>query len=157
MRDIATVLRDHPFFADLDDDTVRQLCGCAMNIRPTVGEHLFAEGAPADRFFVLREGRVALQVHVPGGSDVVVDTADAGDVVGWAWLIPPYRWQFDARVVAPCRAVVFDAECLRQRCRADPALGYSLLQRVATVMYAQLSSARLRLADVYEVPRGSRR
>jgi CRP/FNR family transcriptional regulator, cyclic AMP receptor protein len=153
MRDIATVLRDHPFFADLDELTVQQLCGCAMNARHAVGDRLFAEGAPADRFYVLRQGRVALQVHVPGGQDVVVDTADAGDVVGWGWLIPPYRWQFDARVVTPARVVVFDAECLRARCRSDPAIGYSLMQRVATVMYAQLCSARLRLADLYEVPR----
>lgn len=157
MRDIATVLRDHPFFADLDDATVQQLCGCARNAHVNVGEQLFAEGEPADRFYVLREGRVSLQVHVPGGHDIVVDTADAGDVVGWAWLIPPYRWQFDARVIAPARVVEFDADCLRSRCRTDPAIGYALLQRVAGVMYTQLCSARLRLADLYEVPRGTRR
>ena len=99
------------------------------------GQYLFHEGEPADRFFVVRRGRVALDVHVPRAADQVVDTVDEGDVVGWSWLVPPYRWFFDARAVADVSAVAFDATCLRGKCEEDPALGYALMQRVAQVMY----------------------
>ena len=57
---------------------------------------------------------------------VTIDTLHAGDVLGWAWLFPPYRWHFDADALDDIHAVVFDAVCLRAKCAADPALGFDL-------------------------------
>ncbi len=149
MRSIADLLRAHPFFAGLDEGTVDLLQGCAINVHFRAGEHLFHEGEHADRLFVLRAGRVALDVHLPGRGDQVVATVEAGEVVGWSWLVPPYRWFFDARAVTDVSAVSIDATCLRARCEEDPALGYALMQRVAQVMYSRLQSARVRMLDLY--------
>ncbi len=149
MRSLRELLSEHPFFAGLDDDTVSMLVGCSRNVHVRQGEYLFREGEPADRFFVVRRGRVALDVHVPGQVERVVDTVDEGGVVGWSWLVPPYRWFFDARAVQGVSAVVVDASCLREKCDQDPALGYALMQRVAGVMYQRLQSARVRLLDLY--------
>lgn len=149
MRSMQDLLAEHPFFAGLDDSTVSMLVGCAKNVHFRAGEYLFHEGEPADRFFVVRRGRVALDVHVPGQAAKVVDTVDEGDVVGWSWLVPPYRWFFDARAVHEVSAVVVDASCLRSKCDQDPALGYALMQRVTGVMYQRLQSARVRLLDLY--------
>ena len=82
------LLTGHPFFTGLDDSTVAMLVGCAANQHFRPGEYLFHEGEPADRFFVVRRGRVALDVHVPGQAEHVIDTVDEGDVIGWSWLIP---------------------------------------------------------------------
>ena len=149
MRTMQDLLAEHPFFAGLDDSTVSMLVGCAANVHFRAGEYLFHEGDPADRFFVVRRGRVALDVHVPGQAARVVDTLDEGEVVGWSWLVPPYHWFFDARAVQEVSAVVVDASCLRSKCDQDPALGYALMQRVAGVMYQRLQSARVRLLDLY--------
>ncbi len=149
MRSVGDVLTTHPFFAGLDEELVRQLEGCSHNIRVRTGDYLFREGEAADRLFVLRRGRVALDVHVPGRGERIVATVDAGDVVGWSWFVPPYRWFFDARAVADVSAVSVDATCLREKCEADPALGYALMQRVAQVMYERLQSSRVRLLDLY--------
>jgi CRP/FNR family cyclic AMP-dependent transcriptional regulator len=149
MRSLRELLSEHPFFTGLDDDTVSMLVGCSRNVHYREGEYLFREGEPADRFFVVRRGRVALDVHVPGQVERVVDTVDEGGVVGWSWLVPPYRWFFDARAVQGVSAVVVDASCLREKCDQDPALGYALMQRVAGVMYQRLQSARVRLLDLY--------
>lgn len=149
MQSIAELLRAHPFFAGLDEGTVNLLQGCAHNVHYRPGDHLFHEGEAADRLLVIRSGRVALDVHVPGGGGHVVDTVDAGEVVGWSWLVPPYRWFFDARAMAEVSAVSIDATCLRSKCEEDPALGYALMQRVAQVMYHRLQSARVRLLDLY--------
>lgn len=156
MRSIAEELPDHPFFAGLDDEALALLAGCAVNVHFAPGELLFREGDPADRFFVLRRGRVAIEVHAPTGG-IVLDTADDGDVVGWSWLVPPYRWVFDARAVTPTSAVALDAVCLRGKCDGDPALGYALMQRVTGVMYERLQAARVRLLDLYGGPRDRRR
>lgn len=144
---------EHPFFAGLDDSTMSMLVGCAQNVHFRPGEYLFHEGEAANRFFVVRRGRVALDVHVPGRGEQVVDTVDEGDVVGWSWFVPPYRWFFDARAVQDVSAVAVDATCLRDKCDDDPALGYEMMQRVANVMYHRLQSTRVRLLDLYGADR----
>lgn len=151
MESVGELLASHPFFAGIDETAVRRLAGCSHNVHFRPGDHLFHEGEDADRLLVLRRGRVALDVHVPGRGLQVVSTVDGGDVVGWSWLVPPYRWFFDARAVTDVSAVSVDAVCLRAKCDADPALGYSLMQRVAQVMYQRLQASRLRMLDLYGV------
>jgi CRP/FNR family cyclic AMP-dependent transcriptional regulator len=154
MQTVADLLTGHPFFAGLDEELVRTLGRCCRNVRVPAEGYLFHEGEHADQFFVLRSGRVALDVHVPGRVNEVVATVDAGAVVGWSWFVPPYRWFFDARAVTDVSAVSVDASCLRERCAADPALGFLLMERVAQVMYQRLQSTRLQMLDLYEARRG---
>ena len=149
MRTIEQYLPEHPFFAGLDADALAIVSGCATNVIFAPGEFLFRQGQPANQFFMVRRGRVALQIHSPAAGTMVVDTADAGDVVGWSWLVPPYRWIFDARAVEPMGAVAFDGACLRGRCEQDPKLGYELMKAVSQVMLSRLTAARVRLLDVY--------
>ena len=92
MRTMAEILAGYPFFAGLDDEAMALVAGCATNVHLSADEFLFREGEPAERFFLVRQGRVALEVHSPGQGRIVLDTADDGDVVGWSWLVPPYRW-----------------------------------------------------------------
>ncbi|MGA8248129.1 MAG: cyclic nucleotide-binding domain-containing protein [Nocardioides sp.] len=151
MATIAERLTDHPFFAGLPPDSIDLVAGCAKNARFRAGEYLYREGQPADTFFVVRHGRVALEMRTPTGS-TVIDTAEEGEVLGWSWLVPPYRWTFDGRAVDDVRAVCFDGACLRGKCTDDPELGYAFLQRVVGVMSARLHSARVRLLDLYGRP-----
>jgi CRP-like cAMP-binding protein len=148
---ITEYLPSHPFFAGLDESVIALLAGCAVNTHFRPGQHLFREGEPADTFYVVRHGRISLEVHPPAGPSVVVDSAHDDDVVGWSWLVPPYRWLFDARATEETSAIAFDGACLRGKCEADPAIGYALLQRVVQVMSARLQSARVRLLDLYGV------
>lgn len=149
MQTLAELLAEHPFFRALDRPTVAMLEGCARNVHFRPGQLIFREGEPADRLFVIRRGRVALEVHVPGGGDHLIDTVDEGEVLGWSWLVPPYHWLFDARAVDEVSAIAMDALCLRTKCDEDPALGYLLMQQVSQVMYHRLQAARIRLLDVY--------
>jgi CRP-like cAMP-binding protein len=149
MRSIQEYLPDHPFFSGLEPKDLALLAGCATNVSIAAGEYLFRESEPADQFFVVRRGRVALQVHGPAAGTMTVDTADAGDVVGWSWLVPPYHWLFDARAVEPTGAVSFDGVCLREKCEQDPRLGYELMKLISQVMLSRLTAARVRLLDLY--------
>ncbi len=148
MPTIDQYLPDHPFFTGLDAATTDLLAGCAMNVHVRAGEFLFREGEAADHFYVLRHGRIAIEVRTPARG-VVLDTVDDGDVVGWSWMVPPYRWAFDARATQDTSAVAFDAACLRGKCDADPVMGYQLMKRFVPVMNHRLQSARIRLLDLY--------
>jgi CRP/FNR family transcriptional regulator, cyclic AMP receptor protein len=143
------LLGGHPFFAGLSAAAVRLMAGCASNVHFAAGSYIFGEGEAASRFYVIRHGRVALEIHSPVRGPLVIDTMDDGEVLGWSWLIPPYRYFGDARAVTPVSATALDGACLRGKCEADAELGYQLLKRVTAVMYQRLESARVRLLDLY--------
>lgn len=149
MQTIAELLGKHPFFAGLGADAMELVAGCAVNVHFAEGDYIFAAGAPASRFYVIRHGRVALDIYSPGRGRLVIDTMDAGEVLGWSWLVPPYQYFADARAVTPVSATALDGACLRGKCEADAELGYQLLKRVTAVMYQRLQSSRIRLLDLY--------
>jgi CRP-like cAMP-binding protein len=147
-RSIAEVLRDQPFTAGLRPEHLELLAGCAKNVHLAPG-YVHREGDPADLFYLLREGAVALEVHSPARGGLVVQTIHAGEVLGWSWLFAPHRWTFDARVVEPTRAIAFDGACLRGKCDQDHELGYALMRRVAQVFTGRLAATRIQLLDLY--------
>ena len=149
MQTMEEVLGSHPFFAGLNAGAMRLIAGCASNVHFAEGEFLFEEGHEANQFWVIRRGRVAMQLESPGQGAIVTDTMDEGEVVGWSWLVPPYRFFADGRAVTPVSATALDGACLRGKCEADPELGYQLLKRVTSVMYQRLQSTRIRLLDLY--------
>jgi CRP/FNR family transcriptional regulator, cyclic AMP receptor protein len=149
MRTIDTLLQDVPIFDGLSAEELELVAGCASNTRFADGDVLFREGDAADVFYIIRHGRIALETFVPARGAVTIETVDPGEVIGWSWLFPPYRWHFDARALGLVRATVFDAACLRGKCDVDPAFGYQLMSRFAQVLIERLQWTRLRLLDVY--------
>jgi len=141
-----------PFFAGLPPDLLRELCAHGKPVTHAAGERLFADGGVADRFWLLESGTVALDLHVPGRGDQVIETIEAGTVLGWSWLQPPYRWQFGATARGPLTAIVFDAVAVRRRCDDDPVLGYAVLGLFTPVIIERLQAARVRLLDLWDTP-----
>jgi len=152
MRSIDQLVAELPTFAGLEPEQLELIAGCGANRVFEAGEHLAHEGDPADAFYVIRHGRVALEVAAPGRGALMIATLGEGSVVGWSWLFPPHRWSFDARALETTRTVAFDGACLRGKCEADKALGYELMQRFAAVMLDRLQATRLQLLDVYGEP-----
>jgi CRP-like cAMP-binding protein len=149
MKTLEAVLAEHPFFRDLRPADLQLIAGCASNVHFEAGEYVFRAGDPADSFHLIRHGKVALEVFSPERGPITILTVGEGEVLGWSWLVPPYRKQFDARAVEPTRATAFDGVCIRRKCDEDPRLGYELLKRFAQVIGQRLQAARLQLLDVY--------
>jgi CRP-like cAMP-binding protein len=148
-RSLEQMLAEVPLLAGLGADELSLIAGCAQNVRFATGERLFREGDAADSFYVVRQGSVALETFAPARGPLVIETIEAGEVLGWSWLFPPYRWHFDARALSTVRATALDGACLRQKCERDPALGYRLMGRFAQILIDRLQSTRLRLLDLY--------
>jgi len=149
MRTLDDLIVDSPTFAGLDREELELIAGCARTAQFAADETIFRQGDPATTFLLVRAGRIALDVFVPHRGPVAIETVDEGEVVGWSWLFPPYRWHFDARAVGPVRALAFDAVCLRRKCDEDPVLGYDLMNRFAQLVIDRLDATRVRLLDVY--------
>ncbi|MEZ5078070.1 MAG: cyclic nucleotide-binding domain-containing protein [Solirubrobacterales bacterium] len=148
-RSIDQLLATVPTFAGLPSDWLELVSGCGRNSGFEVGRYLAREGDPADAFYLIRQGRVALEIAAPGSGALMIETLGEGAVLGWSWLFPPFKWSFDARATEPVRAIAFDGACLRGKCDADNSLGYELMRRFAAVMLDRLQATRLQLLDVY--------
>ena len=149
MHSIEELLSQAPALGGLDPAHRALIAGCTRNRVFRPGERLMREGDPADEFFVVRSGSVAIETAVPGRGGVTIETLHDGDVVGWSWLVPPFRAAFGVRSLGTTHVLAVDGACLRGKCDADPALGYDLLKLVASVFTERLTQTRLRLLDLY--------
>lgn len=149
VKHIEDLLREHPFFRDIKPEFLEIIAGCAWNVNFDPDEMILKEGNEANRFYIIREGTVAVEVHSPGKGKARIQTLSGGDILGWSWLFPPYRWALDARAMAHVRAIAFDGECLRGKCEANCELGYELMKRFSQVLIKRFQHTRLQLLDVY--------
>jgi CRP/FNR family cyclic AMP-dependent transcriptional regulator len=148
----AAELATHPLLADLPTDALRLLGPHARPCYFPTGHRIFVEDRPADRFWLLGGGRVALDLHPPGRGTLVVETLGAGDLLGWSWLCPPYRWRFGATAVLPTPALEFDGRAVRDLCEEHPEVGYPLARRVLAALADRVHASRVRLLDLYGPP-----
>jgi CRP/FNR family cyclic AMP-dependent transcriptional regulator len=143
------VIREHPFFHGLVDKHLAIIAGCAKNAHFPEGQVLLKEGDPANEFYFIRKGLVSVEIMVPNRGPTTVQTIGEGEILGWSWVSPPYRWHFNARTLQPTSALAFDGKCLRTKCEEDYQLGFEMLKRFSTVMTARLDATRLQLLDIY--------
>jgi len=142
------VLR-HPFFAGVDPTLVHAMVSKAEERTYAVGEMLVHEGRAAEEFFLVEEGKVALEV---GGGDravITVETIGRGELLGWSWLVPPFRWRFDARAIKPTQAIAINAAAARYALAAHPAHAYQFLIKFLPVIAERLENTRVQLLDIH--------
>lgn len=149
METLAPILAAHPFFRDLDEANLNLVVGCASNVRLAEGTVIFREGEEESHFYVIREGKVAVAVSVPGRDPIIVETVERGEILGWSWLFPPHLSRFNARVIEPVRAIALNGKCLRGKCELDHDLGYQMMSRFARLMQNRLSALMLQMTDIY--------
>ena len=149
MEGLERILGEHRLFAGLGQPFLELAAGCAKNVRFDADEYLFHADDPADWIYLIRHGRVALEVTSSASGVVRFETVGEGEMVGLTWLLPPYRWGYDARATELTRAIALDARCLRDKCEADHHLGYEVLKRFLPVLVHRLQATRLQMLDVY--------
>lgn len=151
METLEPIIREHAFFKGLPEKYIDFIVGCTAHVVFKAGEVILKEGESADKFFVVRSGHVAIYIGSP--HEITIQTIHDGDILGWSWLIPPYRYRFSARAVENTRALVLDGKCLREKCEKNSDLGYELLKRLVDVFGQRLEAARMQLLDMYNVRR----
>jgi CRP-like cAMP-binding protein len=148
-KDIEALVGEHSFFRDMPAPYRALIAGCGKNVRFDAGQLLARTTEPARHFYALRQGRVSIELHSPERGPLILQTVEAGEILGWSWLFPPYRWTFDVRALEPVAAICFDGECLRGKCDRDPVMGYDFMKRFAAVFMQRLEHARIQLLDLY--------
>jgi CRP/FNR family transcriptional regulator, cyclic AMP receptor protein len=149
MEDLEKILAAHTFLAGLKPEHVKILAACASNVTFKAGEFIFREGEEADKFFLIRHGRVNVENYIPQKGPIIIRTRTVDEVFGWSWMVAPFRWHFDARAAELTRAIAIDGKCLRQKCEEDHDLGFEIMKRFAHIIAERLEATRLQLMDIY--------
>ncbi|MFH0732155.1 MAG: cyclic nucleotide-binding domain-containing protein [Candidatus Omnitrophota bacterium] len=151
METIRDILKQHSFFKDLKPEYLDFIAGCASNVSFKAGEVILREGEDADKFYVIRHGKISIDIATSRHNSITIQTIKDGDILGWSWLIPPHKHRFNSRAIEDTRATALDGKCLRNKCEENHDLGYELLKRLAVVFTQRLETTRLQLLDMYNI------
>ncbi|HUD48422.1 MAG TPA: cyclic nucleotide-binding domain-containing protein [Candidatus Baltobacteraceae bacterium] len=147
---LAATIAAHRFAATMKPEHLSRLAEVALCKQIGPGENIFNEGEPANRFYLICQGKVALESRGDGESAPLVQFVGQDEVLGWSWLFPPYYWHFSARAVEPTNAIFFYGTRLRAECEKDPAFGYDLMKRMAAIVIRRLQITRVQLIQLQQ-------
>ena len=145
--EIQARLANHPFLVGISPHQIEVLASCASSRQFQEGEVIFRAGEPANGFYLIEEGSVAIEEWVPEGGTTIIETLYAGEPLGWSWIFPPYTWHFLARATSPTAALFFNGMTLHRFCNEDLTLGHELFKRMSQVMVRRLQSCRAKLIE----------
>lgn len=142
---IAEYLSSHEFFFGLNDNFLQFLCECASEFAIKKGQILFQQGENADKFYIVRSGRISIQIPAIIGPNLEIQTLGKDQVLGWSWLIPPFKWNFQAMPEEDSELIMFDGATILERCEQEPRFGYELLKKFSALMSIRLDAARQKM------------
>jgi len=126
-----------------------RMLALARRVRIPADSAVFEEDEPAERFWILSSGRVALDFQIPGHGLAVIETLGPGELLGWSWLFEPFRWHLGARTREEVAAYEFDAATVRGLIDVDASFGLAVTTCVAKTIGNRLRACRARLLDMY--------
>lgn len=141
------VLSEAPVFNRMSGDYIERLAGHAVEKSVESGEVLFRIGEPAESFFMLIDGEVSIEIPAVSGPTLQVQRLKAVRVLGWSWLLPPFKWSFNARAETNSRVLVFDGAAVLTDCESDPAFGYEVVKRFSALMAERLDAAHKKMME----------
>ena len=139
-------LKTHPFVAGCSSEFLNCLDEHSTEVAFDAGQILLREGDIADRFYLLLSGKVAITLATEGATATVIDTLGAGELLGWSWLLPPYKLHFGATALEPGTAILLNGASLMIQAEQNPRFGYELLKRVSKQVVRRLQSTCGKLA-----------
>ena len=145
---LVAVLQKHPFVGEFQPQHIEKLSALAKEVQFERDNVIFHEGDECHDFYLIVQGRVALEIEAPGHT-FRVQTLHAGDELGWSAILMGRGKHFQARALQPVQALAFDGATLLDACRADPAFGFALMYRMLGVVSERLQATRLQVLDMY--------
>lgn len=145
------LLKQHPFVQGLHDDYQNILQHLVVKETYVQNQVLFQEGERADRFFLIHQGELSIEILNPGQGLLPIQTVGAKEIVGWSWFFPPHYWTFHGRAKKDLQVFSLEGSSLKKECESYPAFGFELVKRLTQTMVDRLKSTRLQILDIYGI------
>lgn len=139
------------FLAKFSPRVQEKLSSMADHFQFKAGQDIFHEGAPSLYLYVVKSGRVAVELHVPSRGRRIIYTAGTGDVFNWSAVVEPRLATASVRAVEDTEALGLKGGALMDACREDCELGFELYRAITEVIAARLIATRLQMLDVFSV------
>lgn len=145
-------IAEQQFLAGMKSEFTKFLADHAQRRSLDRDEVLFRYDTAAEHFHLVVSGKIAIEVAAIEGPPLELQELGPGAILGWSWLIPPYRWHFQARAKDTSEIIEFDGQAVRDRCENDAEFGYEILKRFSALMSERLSSAREQMMEEWSPP-----
>jgi len=149
MEYLELTLAKHPFFQGLPEKYIKHIAGMAIILKFDSDHILFKAGDDADKFYLVIKGKVSIETNAPPKGSITIQTVEDGEILGWSWIVAPYKYRFGAKTLVKSEIIVIDGFELRAECKKDHWLGYELMTRMVVAVAARLEQTRLLALDVY--------
>ncbi len=149
MKQLENIIIANENFKTLLPEHIEQLASRASIIDLETGAFIFCQDGRADHFYMITKGSVGLEIHASGWGTVTLQSLRSGDLLGWSWMFPPYRWHFDVKTLESTQVIAFDAATVRDHFKKDSDFGCQVMKIVATNMMDRIVAARLQILDLY--------
>jgi len=140
--------REYELFRDLDERQFVRVMMAAELIELKPQELLFADGDPAQYFYLVHRGDVVIQIEPKPGHVIDVFTAKPSTILGWSALVPPHIYTGAAKALEPAELIRVKGERLRQLCESDSVLGFKLMRLIAKTVSERLHETRQELGNL---------
>ena len=149
---VAKYLSKQEFFSGLEPEYIEFMDACASERHLDQGAVLFHHGERAERFYLVRSGRITIEIPAIQGPSLEVQNLGPHQILGWSWLISPYKWSFQARAQQPTDLIEFDGKAVLDRCEKEPRFGYAVLKRFSSLMSERLEASRRKMMEEWNPP-----
>ncbi|MEX0915923.1 MAG: Crp/Fnr family transcriptional regulator [Wenzhouxiangellaceae bacterium] len=146
-KNIKQVLSDAPVFNGMSAEHIERLAAHATEKTVENNVCLFRGGDPVRHFYLLIDGEISIEVPALTGPTLQVQRLKSVRVLGWSWLLPPFKWSFNARAETDSKVLEFDGEAVLKECESDPEFGYEVIKRFSGLMAERLDAAHKKMME----------
>ena len=118
----------------LTDDMLTRMVPMIDLLRFQQEDRIFNEGDDADRFHMLKRGKVLLEQRLSDQITVSVSSIKPGFSFGWSALLEQEHYTSDAVCAEPCDILSIRSPKIKKLMDEDHSLGYRLSQRILHVV-----------------------
>ncbi len=143
------VLEELNFSAPLPQVVIDKLAAESTVEEFSAGSFVFREGGANSKLYLVRSGRLALEMGSPGSGAIRILTIGPGEMVGWSAMLGEGKMTASAVAVEDSELVAATADKLRELCENNHEFGYRLMRRMAWALSKRLVATRLQLLDLF--------
>ncbi|MBI1389668.1 MAG: cyclic nucleotide-binding domain-containing protein [bacterium] len=129
-------------FPGLSDTQLEKLCAIAEEKNYPKGEFIQREKGEADALYVVKQGRVTIEMTLPGNHTISIYTVHPGDLFGWSALVPPHVVTASSHCEEDTVALALPREKMIELFKQDVGVKAEVFEFISRAVGKRLKEAR---------------
>jgi CRP-like cAMP-binding protein len=148
-----TDLAGHTIFKFLRPEQMKAISEAAEEVTLAPGEYVYRRGAPADHFFVVLSGQVALRLPHGNRVSIQIDEVGEGAFFGSCICFQQPEYALTAQCTENSRILMVKSDVLKNLMDEDLVMGYTVQRLISRVYFLRyIETMRKLQAMVQSIP-----